>query len=315
MEYKDYYQTLGVPKTASREEIKKAFHRLARQYHPDMNPDDPNAEARFKEINEAYEVLGDPEKRAKYDQLGTSYREWQQAGDRSGGFDWSEWFAAAPGGVRVEFSDADTVFSEFFRAIFGGGFGQPVDFDELLGGRGSRRSHLRHRRDAEAEVQITLSEAYHGTTRTLSVDGRRLQVRIPRGAHTGTHIRLSGEGRVGIGGGQAGDIYLRIAVSEHPRFERKGDDLHTSVTVDLFTAVLGGEVRVPTLGGDVTLKIKPGTQPGQRYRLQGKGMPNLNNPDQYGDLFARINVEIPKDLSAREREIFEQLAEFRSHNH
>jgi curved DNA-binding protein len=309
MEYKDYYQILGVPKDASQEAIKKAFRKLARQYHPDMNPDDPTAEAKFKELNEAYEVLGDPDKRSKYDRLGTHYHDWQRRGGQPGGFDWSEWFSAAPGGVRVEFAgDMGGAFSDFFQAIFGGmGRGAPVDFEELFsaGRPGAGRMRGRRGGDMQAEVQITLEEAFHGALRTIALDDRRLQVKIPRGADTGTRVRISGEGG-------AGDLYLNIAVADHPSFKRQADNLETPVTVDLVTAVLGGDARVRTLTGDVTLKIKPGTQPGQRYRLRGKGMPSLRNPDTYGDLFARIHIEIPKRLSARERELFEELAALRA---
>jgi curved DNA-binding protein len=315
MEYKDYYKILGVPKDAKQDAIKKAFRKLARQVHPDVNPDDPNAEAKFKELNEAYEVLGDPDKRAKYDQLGTSYNEWQRTGGQPGGFDWSQWASGAPGGgVRVDFGGDMGAFSDFFQAIFGGmGFGGgTVDFDELFsaGRPGAGRTRGARGRDVQAEVQITLEEAFHGAQRTLAIDDRRLQVKIPRGAHTGTRVRLSGEG----GGGKrgAGDLYLNIAVADHPTFERKGDDLQTTVTVDLVTAVLGGDVSVPTLTGNVTLKVKPGTQPGQRYRLRGKGMPRLRHSETYGDLFVRIAVEIPKSLNARERELFTELAELRT---
>jgi len=303
MEYKDYYHVLGVKRDASQDDIKKAFRRLARKYHPDVNPDDPTAEAKFKEINEANEVLGDPVKRAKYDQLGSSYQDWQQRGGQPGGFDWSQWAASGPGGVRVDFGGDVGAFSDFFQAIFGGmGFGAPVNLDDLLsGGRpGARRGG--RGRDAQAEAQITLEEAYHGAQRAVMVNNRRLQVKIPRGAHTGARLRIGG------GSGAGGDLYLRILVADHPVFERHGDNLQTTVTVDLTTAVLGGEVRLRTLTGDVTLKIKPGTQPGQRYRLRGKGMPKLKNPDDYGDLLIRIQVDVPKRLSARERELFEELA-------
>lgn len=315
MEYKDYYKILGVPKDAKQDAVKKAFRKLARQYHPDVNPDDPTAEAKFKELNEAYEVLGDPEKRARYDQLGTSYHEWQRRGGQPGGFDWSQWTTGAPGGgVRVDFGGDMGAFSDFFQAIFGGmGFGgAPVNFDDLFsaGRPGTGRARGGRGRDVQAEVQITLEEAFHGAQRTLAIDDRRLQVKIPRGARTGTRVRLSGEGS--SGGRGAGDLYLNIAVADHPVFERKGDDLQTTVTVDLVTAVLGGDVSVPTLAGDVTLKVKPGTQPGQRYRLRGKGMPRLRDPQSYGDLFARIHVEIPKSLNVRERELFTELAELRT---
>jgi curved DNA-binding protein len=307
MEYKDYYKILGVSRNASQDEIKKAFRKLARQYHPDVNPEDPTAEERFKEINEAHEVLSDPEKRAKYDRLGASYRQWQRTGAPSG-FDWSQWMAGSPGGVRVEFGGAGDLFSDFFRTIFGGdvagrGFAD-VGLDDLF-----RQSAARRRgQDLSADIEITLEEAYHGARRVLSKDDRRLTVKIPPGARTGTRVRISGEGAGSAGGGQSGDLYLNVRVADHPHFERQGDDLHTDVPVDLYTVVLGGEVEVSTLGGPVKLKIKPGTQNGQLIRLSSKGMPVLRRPSQHGDLYARVKVELPTRLSAEERALFEELA-------
>jgi curved DNA-binding protein len=301
MEYKDYYKILGVSKDADPKEIKKAYRKLAREYHPDVNPD-PQAEARFKEINEAHEVLSDPEKRAKYDRLGQSYQQWQRTGSNAGGFDWSPW----TGGMRVEYSDAGDLFSDFFQAIFGGA-GRPtggMSFDDLFGSVGGGRSVRSH--DIETQVEISLEEAYHGTTRLLSKDGRRLQVKIPRGARTGTKVRIAGEGSTG-----RGDLYIKVVVASDPRFERDGDDLYQDITIDLYTAVLGGEIQVPTMTGKVTLKVNPGTQPGQLIRLRGRGMPNLRKKDTFGDLYVRIQVDIPQDLSAKERALFKELASIR----
>ncbi len=314
MEYKDYYKVLGVPENADAKTIKSAFRRLARKYHPDAHPSDPSAEERFKEINEAYEVLSDPKKRAKYDQVRRSYQQWQRMGGAPGGFDWSQWISGAPGGVNVEFGDADSLFSEFFRAIFGGmgGPSHGVSFEDLFGSRA--RSTTRRGQDLTAEADITLEEAYHGTTRLLSVNGQRLQVKIPAGARTGTRIRLAGKGAPGFGG-QPGDLYIRINVQDDPRFRREGDDLYTDVLIDLYTAVLGGEVQIPTMTGKVMLKINPGTQPGQLIRLRGKGMPQLRKKDAYGDLYVRINVEIPTNLSAKERALFKELANLRGANY
>ncbi len=317
MEYKDYYKILGVDRNADERTIKKAYRRLARKYHPDVNPGDKEAEEKFKEINEAYEVLSDPEKRAKYDRLSENYRRWQQMGGQPGGFDWAQWFAQAgqqPGGgaTYVEFGDLDDMFgagggfSDFFRAIFGG-----------LGGMRDRTYRSRRRadqirgRDYEQQVDITLEEAYHGTQRILTKNGRRLTVKIPKGAKTGTRIRLSGEGEPGYGGGRPGDLYLVINVQPHPIFERRGDDLYRDLKIDLYTAVLGGEVDVPTLDGKVRLKIPPGTQSGRKFRLRGKGMPKLKQPDQHGDLYVRVLVQVPTDLTPQERELFEQLARLR----
>lgn len=318
MEYKDYYKTLGVDKKATDKEIKSAFRKLARQYHPDINPDDPQAEARFKEINEAYEVLGDREKRTKYDQLGADWQRWQRTGGQPGDFNWDQW-TATPGGGRAhvrygtpdnlaDLFGSDSPFSDFFNSIFGGlggGMGQSGGFSGLDGF--DFRFEPQRGQDLEQEVEISLVEAYRGTTRLLSKDGRRLQVKIPPGAKTGTRVRVRGEGGGGAAGGQAGDLYLRVKVARDPRFERKGDDLHVTVPVDLYSAVLGGEARVPTLTGDVKLKIPAGSQNGRVFRLRGKGMPELRRPSRHGDLYARIEVRLPTDLTAEQRELFEQL--------
>lgn len=312
MEYKDYYKILGVGKNATDKEIKQAFRKLARQYHPDMNPNDPQAEARFKEINEAYEVLSDPEKRKKYDQLGADWVRWQQAGGQPGDFDWSRWTTWGTGqGPHVRYATADDLrdlfgdsspFSDFFSQIFGG-MGAGRARTEGFG----FRTRSQRGQDYEQDVEITLEEAFHGATRTLQRDGERLDVKIPRGADTGTRVRLAGKGAPGIAGGPAGDIYLRVKVLPHPRFERKGDDLYTTIPVDLFTAVLGGEVRVPTLEGDVLLKVPAGTQNGRMFRLRGKGMPRLRKPDERGDLLAKVEVQLPTHLTAEQRRLFEEL--------
>jgi curved DNA-binding protein len=311
MEYKDYYQVLGVDRDADEQEIKRAYRKLALKYHPDKNPDDQSAEERFKEINEAYEVLGDPEKRAKYDQLGSSYRQWERMGGQPGDFDWSQWAGGrgAPGGVRVEFGDLGDIFgggfSDFFNTVFGGGRPGQTGF----GGR-PRGSRQARGRDLQQQVSITLNEAYHGTTRVVRRNGHNLEVSIPAGAKSGTKVRLSGQGEAAVG--QSGDLYLVVNVQPDHRFRRNGDDLHTEVEVDLYTAILGGEVRLPTLSGAVMLTIPPGSQPGQQLRLRGRGMPQLKNPDQHGDLFAHLTVRLPEDLSQKERELFEQLAELHS---
>jgi curved DNA-binding protein len=314
MEYKDYYKILGVARNADGPAIKKAYRKLARKHHPDMNPDDPGAEAKFKEVNEANEVLSDPEKRAKYDQLGSTYQQWQRTGGGPGGFDWSQWVSGTPGqgGVRFEYTSNDDVFSDFFQSIFGGAPGgrpgRGAGIEDFFGG--GRQSGRAMSRDLDTEVAITLEEAYHGTTRLFSKEGRRLQVKIPRGARTGTKVRIAGEG-MSNSGGKSGDLYLRVTVSEDARFERKDDDLYENVTINLYAAVLGGEIQVPTLTGKVTLKIAPGTQSGQLIRLRGKGMPHVRHPAEFGDLYVRVDIEIPKDLTAKERALFKELASFR----
>jgi curved DNA-binding protein len=315
MDYKDYYKILGVDKKASDKEIKKAFRRLARQHHPDMNPDNPRAEERFKEINEAHEVLSDPEKRAKYDQLGVHWQRYQQGGGRPGDFDWSQWTTGRPGeGVHVRYGTPEDLedlfgggspFSDFFSQIFGGMGGSS-------GGGGFQRQIRPQRgQDFEQPVEISLQEAYQGTTRILQTEGQRFEIKIPAGARTGTRVRMSGHGGGGAAGGPAGDLYLRVTVLPDARFERDGDDLRATVPVDLYTMVLGGQVRVPTMTGEVVLTIPPGTQNGRTFRLRGKGMPHLRQPDQHGDLFARVEVQLPTDLTAPQRELFEQLRDLR----
>jgi curved DNA-binding protein len=321
MEYKDYYKILGVGRDASEKDIKRAYRRLARQFHPDVNPDNKQAEERFKEINEAHEVLSDPEKRTKYDRLGTSWQQWQRTGHDPGQFDWSQWFTGAPGGVRVEWSGdlgdlfsgagAD-IFSDFFRAIFGGtgGAGRTRTADDLFR-RTTTSQRTQRGQDTEAPVEITLEEAFHGTTRVLERDGRRIRVKIPPGARSGSKVRVAGQGSPGHGGGPSGDLHLHIIVKPHPVFTREGDNLRCNVDLDLYTAVLGGQVRVPTLNGDVSLKIPAGTSGGKTFRLRDKGMPNPRQPKQRGDMLATVQIRVPRRLSARERELFEELGQLR----
>lgn len=291
MEYKDYYKILGVSRNASVEEIKRAYRKLAMQYHPDRNPGNKQAEERFKEINEAYQVLSDPQKRARYDQLGESYSRWAQSG-APGDFDWSAW--TQPGAVDLEdlFGEG---FSEFFRAIFGG-------MGVASGGRRSGRAVMPR---YEQPVTISLREAYSGTKRYLDIAGRRVEASIPPGARDGTKVRLRGIGPAGPDG-RPTDLYLVIQVMEDPLFERKGDDLYTQTTVDVFTAMLGGEAEVMTLDGRLLLTIPPGTQPDQLFRLAGRGMPLLKNPQQRGDLYVRVKIHIPKQLSPRQRALLEE---------
>ena len=312
MDYKDYYKILGVDKDASDKDIKRAYRKLAREYHPDMKPGDKTAEDRFKEINEAYEVLGDTEKRSKYDQLGTSYAQWQRMGGDPRGFDFSQWFSrgGAPGATHVEYDNLSDLFgsggfSDFFSSIFGQTSGRTQESFRRAGGGARVRGQ-----DIERTVDITLEEAYQGASRDLEKDGRRVKVSIPRGARTGTKVRFKGEGAPGMGR-ESGDLYLVVNVLPHPAFERKGDDLYTDAPVELYTAVLGGEARVRTLNGEVVLKIAPESQNGQSIRLRGKGMPRLHEPQSAGDLFARLQVQLPRNLSDEERDLFAQLAGLR----
>lgn len=330
MDYKDYYKILGVEKNADEKEIKKAYRKLARQYHPDVNPGDKAAEARFKEINEAHEVLSDPEKRRKYDELGQNYQRWQQAGGAgggpAGGFDWSQYYAQqagqrGPGGARVEYADINDLFgseqgfSDFFQTIFGGmggvsGMGGAAGTTRRAGAR--RAAPQAPPQDYEHEVEVTLEEAFKGSQRLLDIDGRRMEIKIPAGVKTGSRIRMAGEGPANAAGAR-GDIYLVVKVLPDPNFERRGDDLYTEIPVELFTALLGGEARVPTLGGAVALKIKPGTQSGRTIRLTGQGMPKLRS-NEHGDLYAKVRVMLPDKLSEREEELVREWARLRGVN-
>jgi curved DNA-binding protein len=305
MEYKDYYKILGLEKQASADDIKKAYRKLALEYHPDRNPGDKKAEEKFKEINEAYQVLSDDEKKAHYDRLGSAYSNWQGRGGNQGGFDWGNWSYGQPGGgVRVEYDgNLEDLFgggfSDFFSQVFGGmgsfGRGQPSP-------RGQRQVPQKY----ETEMVISLQEAFNGSTRNVTINQRSFELIIPIGADNGTKIRLKGAGPADRFG-NAADVYLVIKVAPDPRFERKKDNLYTETELDLYTAVLGGEIEVLTLTGKGMLQVPPGTQPGQRFRLKGKGMPNLKKRTQRGDLLVTVDVKIPKKLTTKERDLFKQL--------
>jgi curved DNA-binding protein len=281
----DYYNVLGVNKTATPDEIKKAFRRQAKKYHPDANPNDPKAEDRFKEINEAYEVLSDPQKRQQYDMLGANYRNVGGAGaGATGGF----------GGAGMNGEDLQDLINSFMG--FGGSRG-----------RGANVRSTQRGQDYEQPVTISLREAYNGADRLMNKEGKQLRVSIPMGATTGTRVKVAGEGSMGFGGGKAGDLYLVIEVADDPQFKRDGNDLTVEVMVDAFTAMLGGEVQVPTLARPLNLKIPPLTQSGRKFRLSGKGMPILNTTGQYGDLYAKVVITIPEKLSDEQRHLVEQL--------
>jgi DnaJ-class molecular chaperone len=333
MEFKDYYQTLGLTKSASDKEIKQAYRKLARKHHPDVNPGDKTAESRFKEINEAYEVLGDPEKRGKYDELGANWRMYEQAqqqgqpwpggspfGDAAGfggaGPQGGAWTInmGGPGGYRTmteeEMRDLfgnEDPFSDFFRTFFGGGGPR-----EGARGRTARAPRSQKGQDIEHEVELTLEEAFHGATRRIAIKegghARSVDVRIPAGVKDGSRVRAAGEGASGANGGVSGDLYLRVRVKPHPVFERKGNDLHTRVAAPVTTAVLGGEAQVPTMTGSVRLKIPEGTQNGQVFRLKGHGMPAIGKPEERGDLYAAVEVQVPRSLTRDQREHYEALA-------
>jgi len=331
MEYKDYYKILGVPRNATEKEIKKAYRKLARQYHPDANPNDPTAEEKFKEINEAYEVLSDPEKRKRYDQFGAQWKNFTGAGGRPEDF-WQQWQGGAPGAGAPGGATYRTVSPEEFEEMFGGGGGFS-DFFEALFGMGGRRGGPRtggfedifggayggartqsrpmRGRDIEHPLDITLEEAYHGASRVLQIGDQRIEVRIPKGVKTGSRVRVAGKGEPGRNGGKPGDLYLKINVLPHPQFKREGDNLRLKLPVDLYTLILGGEVKVPTLDRPVLLNIPPETDNGKVFRLRGKGMPNLKRPDQRGDLYVEVSAKLPKNLTEKEKELFRQLRALR----
>jgi len=310
VEFRDYYKTLGVSKTASADEIKKAFRKLARQHHPDLAKDKKTAEEKFKEINEAYEVLSDAEKRKKYDELGPN---WQQAGagfrpppggGYAGGFPGG---MGGYGGGEEEFQFGGTGFSDFFESFFG------------RGARGGRRGSAFYGedmplrgQDAEADIMVTLEEALHGSTRQVSFTRGRsgkvetYTVKIPKGVGEGQRIRLAGIGGEGSGGGQAGDLYLRVRFERHPEFTVEGADVIHEVELPVTQAVLGGEIMIPTLDGRAKLKIPPLTQNGRKFRIPGKGMPQRGGAR--GDFYAVIEVELPTILTDSQRAAWEAVA-------
>ena len=315
MEYKDYYKVLGANRSASEEEIRKAYRKLARKYHPDVNPNNKEAAERFKDANEAYQVLSDAGKRAKYDQLGSSYEQWQQTGGDARGFDWSQWSGGQPGGQRVYTTDLGGEglgglggFSDFFESLFGAAPGGTTT--------GTRRRAFsqapRPGQDVEHEVEVSLEEAFSGARRIVEMEGRRLEANVPPGVRTGSRVRLKGLGGPGINGGPSGDLYMRIKVREHPQFEQRDGDLYTEVAVDLYTAVLGGSVSVPSLSGAVRLNVPAETQNGRSFRLRGQGMPSPRKPEERGDLYAKVKVVLPQALSEQERELFRSLAQARA---
>jgi curved DNA-binding protein len=314
VQFRDYYETLGVSKTAGEDEIKSAFRKLARKYHPDVAKDKKSAEEKFKQINEAYEVLSDSEKRKKYDQLGADWNQpggfqpppgWGgQQGQPGGGF----YRSGGDGGVEFEFGG--TGFSDFFEAFFGGGRGQSAFGG---GGRGFARQPSSARgSDVEADIMVPLEEALHGAKRAISL--RRggsnkvetYQVKIPRGVHEGQRIRLAGQGEAGAGGGKSGDLFLRVRLARHPDFTVEGSDLIHEIKIAPWQGVLGADIEVPTLEGKVRLKIPPGTQGGQKFRLREKGLPTA--AANRGDLYVVTQINIPKKITEREGELWREIS-------
>lgn len=312
MDFKDYYEILGVPPNADRKVIQQTFRQLARKHHPDVNPGNKDAEEKFKTINEAYQVLSDAKQRKKYDELRAQYQQWQQTGGRQQDFDWQNWSAQPGKGARVQYASPEDMedlfgsaspYSDFFTNIFGqarrSGSGQGTS------------SRPRRGRDVEYEVDLSLEEAFHGADRSLEMDGHRIKAGIPVGVRTGSRVRLAGKGEPGQNGGPAGDLYLIIQILPSETFEREGDDLHMDVPLDIFTAIAGGEVRIPAMERPLTLTIPPRTNANQTFRIRGKGMPHVGDPKTRGDLFARVRLVLPDALTDQEVDSIRALSSAR----
>lgn len=302
MEYRDYYKILGVDKKATQDEIKKAYRKLAKEYHPDKNAGNKTAEEKFKQISEANSVISDPEKRKKYDELGENWQQYEQGGPKAGSP-----YGAGNRGQQYYQGDFNDIFgkggqgsgfSDFFEQFFGGG---------AASAGGHRRTRNFRGSDYESEMEITLEEAYHGTSRIIQLENEKLRITTKPGAYDGQLLRIKGKGGRGSSAQHHGDLFVRIRIKPHPVFTRKGDDLYLNHSIDLYTAILGGDTIVSTLTGKVKMKIDAGTQIGKTVRIKGKGMPVSNRPGTHGDLYVQLQVAIPEKLSDRQKELFEQL--------
>ncbi|HQT91037.1 MAG TPA: DnaJ C-terminal domain-containing protein [Candidatus Kryptobacter bacterium] len=307
MIYKDYYKELGVGKTATSAEIKKAYRTLANKYHPDKTKGDKAAEEKFKDINEANEVLSDPVKRKKYDQFGADWKHYEEAGAQPGGFDWSK-YAAGGGGqtYRTTMNESDGMFADegvndLFEMLFGQRSGQH---------RGRRGVAIKGE-DLETETTLSLEEAYHGTTRLIHLNGQTIKVTIKPGVADQQTLRIPGKGRRGLGGGPNGDLYLNVRIAPNPEFQRKGNDLHRDLPVDLYTALLGGKTQITTLKGRATVTIPKGTPNGKELRLQGLGMPVYGKKNEFGNLLVKVDILLPEQLGEEEIDLFRKLASLR----
>ena len=301
MAYIDYYKILGIEKNASAEDIKKAYRKLARKYHPDVNPGDKEAERKFKEINEANEVLSHPENREKYDKYGEHWKHGEEYEKARQQQQHSKQSASYGGFSGADFGEGED-FSDFFQSMFGGGAGSGFG----RSARGSTSGKFRGQ-DISAELNLHLRDAATTHQQTFEINGKKVRITIPAGIADGQKIKLKGHGSPGYNGGPNGDLYITFNIAEDPHFKRNGDQLSAEVIVDLYTAVLGGEVIVKTLDGSVNLKVKPGTQNGTKARLKGKGFPVYKKEGEFGDLVVTYHVKIPTNLSEKEKDLFQQL--------
>jgi curved DNA-binding protein len=295
--YIDYYKVLGVDRNATQSQIRSAYRRLARKFHPDLNPNDMDAKRKFQEINEAHEVLHDPAKRKKYDQYGENWKhaeEFEKAG-------YSREHESRQRNQKYQWTADEGRFSDFFESLFG----------EFTGRSRSRQVKFRGQ-DYSAELNLNLVDAYETHQKTLNVNNKKIRITIPAGIENGQTIKISGHGGKGVNGGPDGDLYITFHIANHPSFKRLGNDLYTNIDLDLYTAVLGGEITIDTLKGKVKLRVKSGTQNGSKVKLKGKGFPVYKRDDQYGDLYVTYIIKIPTDLTERERQLFAELSKFRS---
>lgn len=308
MEFKDYYTILGVGKNATTDEIRKAYRKLATKYHPDKNPGDKNAEAKFKEINEAQQVLSDPEKRKRYDKFGADWKHYKNGGEK-GDFDWSKYTRQNGGTGQTYYYQSSDNFGDIF------GSEEFSDFFQTLFGKGFRRSQpgfsrVKKGEDLRAEISISLEEAFHGTSRFFELRNQKIKLNIKPGTSDKQVLRLPGKGAPGKRGGSPGDLYITVNILPHNRFHRQGNNLYVDLPVDIYTAILGGKVEIPTLAGRIKMDIPRGTQNGRLLRLSGQGMP-IYGHKKTGDLFVKILIKIPENLSQEEYNLFEKLKKMR----
>jgi len=310
MDFVDYYKTLGVPKNASAEDIKKAYRKLARKLHPDVNPNDKEAHKKFQQINEANEVLSDPEKRKKYDQYGENWKHAdqyekarQQQGQGAQGFEgggFGGFGRRGFGGNEYTYSTEDEgAFSDFFESLFGGG-------------RGGRSQAKYRGQDYNAELELSLKDAYTTHKQTITINGKNVRITIPAGVENGQKIKLKGYGSPGVNGGPNGDLFITFNIKNEPTLKREGNDLYKTEDIDLYTALLGGEKTIETMSGKIKLKVNPETQNGTRIRLKGKGFPVYKKEGQFGDLYITWNIKLPTNLTHQQKELFRELSKLSS---